>query len=719
VSPRAAIAVALALTACGPGRVRPGPAAPVALSGRDVAYELAEDDDLADRRGAFLALEVGAPGRAELRRQLAGEYARRVDVELAAGRPATAHQALLGLGSLWLPAELDDPVASRDLTGYAGAARSIYQQFARSGGTSEAVAAQAMLIVMDPQHADQHRAEIDEIFAYADSLMVSMYGEGAERARPIEILEELVDAFPSRFVIDRLAELYVARQAAIDTLFRNKGADFMLIRAHGRGALQTSWNLLRIFALADRLGDALPYLASADGKLGEDDEVHRRAVAAADPQATVDDWIGALRALAGVRRGERDGEAELRLAMAISRRFPGDAGAAFTAASVAEALDRVDLAVHLYERGLAGAPAARGEAERLAGLYEAQLGTLVFADRPHAAADLLVRIDAFHRGAAARWPAYPLQHDLAGALATMGRGLVALGELDAAAEYLRRSLALRHNADAYEWLGVMALERDQFGEAADRFAAALALIGGGGAGLFQRARLLRLRSEAEDGAGRRDSARADARAALDTWAGVDPRKLPGPLRAILLVEKGKLLWWLGQRGDAQAAFDGAVDADPEGAVTHTSVVGFLVERSARDRALDAFHRALASQGIGDYDKVTMSLWLVAEARRHDQPPDPLAMRYLASRDGALWYDELARFAAGEQPLPARGQVGVRSRRAQLLYYAAMLGNGHDPERARLLEQVVATDAVMSFEYHMAKQWLNSARSRTPDDSPTR
>src|SRR5690606_11290652 len=105
-------------------------------------------------------------------------------------------------------------------------------------------------------------------------------------------------------------------------------------------------------------------------------------------------------------------------------------------------------------------------------------------------------------------------------------------------------------------------------------------------------------------------------------------------------------WALGDRDTALRAFEAAVDVDEDGEDTHTSVVSFLITRGDYERALDAYHRALGNYEISDYAKVYMSLWVLAEARRRGEAPDPLAEEFLAGREGALWYDDLARYATG-------------------------------------------------------------------------
>src|SRR5690606_13943305 len=227
---------------------------------------------------------------------------------------------------------------------------------------------------------------------------------------------------------------------------------------------------------------------------------------------------------------------------------------------------------------------------------------------------------------------------------------------------------------------------------------------------YQQCRILRLLGEAHLAGGDEEQAASRFRAAMVAWHALAKEvRLPPPYLAEALVEQGKILWRLGERDTALVAFDAAVDADPDGASTHADVVAFLIVRGEYERALDAYHRALGSRAIDDYFKVYMSLWVLAEARRQGRPVDPVAREFLAGRDGPLWYDDLARFAGGRLALDAlESRATTRGRRAELLYYSAVLGGDlrRDPARARrLLQGVVATGMVLFFEYEMAQHWL--------------
>ncbi len=712
------IGVAVAATlACNPQRRSSANTSTPLPALTDSAYELADDDDLSEIRDRFDALPGGI-ARDAMRTRLAGEYGRRIDNHLSKGNRAGAFRAFAGLVGLWDDTELAGPVPP-GLARYHAHAERLSKLFSRSGNDIEATAALLVLTIIEPDKAALHSAAIDEIFAYADDLTVASFGNGAERSRPIKILESIVDWFPSPQVVDRLTTLYTDRQRAITREVRANQPDFNLIRAHGDGVLRTSWHIVRIHIFANRIVAAPAALAAANG-IGQDVDLRRRLTTALATDADDTAWI----LLAASFRDDDDKKSDLRAALAVAReatrRFPRSSEAFVVAAKTARDFDNVELAINLFERGLAIDPSSRLATEHLANLYQKRLATLVRGGRPGAALTKLAELERFHTTAGKRWPEIALSSDLAAALATVGEGLVRLGELELAGRLLARSVDLRPNSTALEFLGTMDLKRDRYEQAAAQFEKALLLPSDNLAEQFSRAHILRLASAAYAGAGDGRKARSYADSALRIWREIARMKLRPRYRAERLRETGKLLWQLGDREAATMAFDGAIDADPDGAATHADVVAFLIARGESERALDAYHRALGSDEISDYLKVRMSLWIITEAHHGDHAPDRHAVDYLATRDGTAWHDDLARFATGKldrDGLAARATT--RGRQAKLLYYEALFRAIPDPRSVECsMRSVLDTDMVMVFEYDMAKQWLEQESSRhSPTSSP--
>jgi tetratricopeptide (TPR) repeat protein len=462
-----------------------------------------------------------------------------------------------------------------------------------------------------------------------------------------------------------------------------------------------------VYARAKRIEDAPAVINGLTG-FGDDADLRARLRAAMARSADAAAWIYLA---AAFRTGEDPDTADLVAAFAISfeaaRRFPRSAEAYLAAADDARQLGSVPLATWLYERGLALQPRSREATEHLARLYELHVGTFSENDRPQAALRALSRFEEFYRAASPRWKKQPLRPDLADAYATMGRGLLSQGRLDQARKYLAGSVQLRPTLSALESLGTLEVKLDNFREAIGYFRKALALPVEDLNFEFNRSKVLREIGEAYESSGDPTSARRYYREALKSWNDLAVKaEFRMPYLAEALVENGKLHWRLGHRGNALSLFDEAIDVDTDGASTHADVVSFLIVRNEYERALDAYHRALGSHDIGEYFKVYMSLWVVVEARRSGRTEDPLALAYLAQRDGRLWYDHLARFASGRsgaEPLASR--ANTRGRRAEMLYYTAVL-SGDSVKMRKLLRDVLATDMVLFFEYEMAKHWLD-------------
>ena len=700
--------LAAAAGACKSSNVQPPGTAGLATlpPPADAPYELDYDQDLEDRRDHYEALPVTDPARARLRQELAEEYARRIAAALAEpDRRYVAHERLLDMGSLWTPQELAEGPA--DMAAWQAPAHAVRDSFARSGGDLEAAAALFFLAAADPAHAGAHLAEVDEIFAYADALAVARYGQGAQNARPVEILEAALDGLPTPAVVDRLVARYAARQTVLVEQFRQHGLSTDLLRAHGAGVFRTTWHIVGALARAGRLDEAPAALVGLES-LGDDPALRETLAGALGNGSEPASWLTLGASFQDPDPDKADALAALSIYLEGSRRLPRSAALLLAAAATAHDVDRYQQAIALYERGLALDPGQRQAAESLATLYRHRLSILVSAERPLTARAQLAELEGFLATARARWPDEPLESDLATAYAAMGRGLVGLGELDEARDYLLRSVDMRPTPEALEILGTVALKQDRFDQALGYFERALGIPAEEVDEQFERAKILRLAGDALAGQGRRERAVARWKQSIEAWTELDQSvELPPRFKAELLIESGKARWAIGNREAAIRTLETAVDADPDGGDTYTTVASFLIPRGHYERALDAYHRALGSHEVGDYTKVYLSLWMLAEARRRSEPPDPLVREYLASRTGRLWYDTLARFALGlEGQEVLREQATTRGRLAERWYYTAVLGEMEDPREAqRLLRSVLGTGMVLFFEYDMAKYRL--------------
>ena len=685
-----------------------GATVPGALPDGDVPFELAYDQDLEVARDEFRALAEDAPERPALRRALADEYARRLRAAL--DDPEHHYEGfdmLMALASLWTAAEL--AAGAPDMAAYADDARRVRAVFAPQGGDLQVAAA---LYFLQAAGVEQHPEELGELFAFADELSVAQFGDGAEHARPIEILESIVPSLPSRPVVDELVRRIQLRQSVLLARFRDGGPTPDLIRAHGAGLFSAAATVTAALTRGGRLDEVPTALAGLES-LGADAEVADKVAAVLAADASADDWLALAASYENEDPERAQPESRLVILRAGVRALPDSAPLHYKAAAAADALDWEALATALYERGYALAPSREG-AERLAELYTVRVSALALAERPEAAYKALSALERFHAEAAERWPEKPLEADLAEAYAAMGRGLLGLGALKEARAYFRDSQQRRENIEALSLLGTIAFKRDALDEARGHFRAALALPVESVYERLEAARILRQLGDTLAALGQSSEAAARWSESIDRWLALGQEySLPPGLQGELMVEVGKASWSLGHRDNAVRAFENAVDVDPEGTNTHTSVVSFFLMHGQYQRALDAYHRALGNHGISDYAKVYMSLWVVAEARRRDQPADALASAFLEGRDGPLWYDALARYATERMQhddLVARART--RGRQAEMWYYEAVLGETQDPEQVRaLLQRVLDSGMVLFFEYDMARSRLGEVPAR--------
>ncbi len=691
---------ALVLPACGPKASVRIPEKPGRV---DAPYELQADEDLVASRTLYDALTMAAPKRTSSRMALAREYARRINGLLKEGKTRTAYSHFERLITLWSPSELSSPQPKLAL--FAPQARALRKRFARSGATSETVATLAALILMDPSAAKSYEKEIEEILSYSDELAVALHGPNASRAYPIRILEKTAEFLPLRSIVAKLLTLYQERQAAISSSIRRGTAniDVSLLRLHGEGLLTTTRNIVRLLAQNSDFAGWLPALTNIIG-LGDNADLRKR-VQAAVTSTDAGPWLALS---AGFRGNPADLKAALAISMEAIRRYPEDALPYFSAAAAASDMDNAPLAIRLYEAGLTLDGEYLEASQSLASLYEQRVNELAHSDRPNAALKQLAAFERFH-SKASKLLGKPLKPDLASAYAVMGRGLVSLGDLVAAREYLARSLRLRLNLPSLEYLGLIALRQGEFEVARSHFLKALTIGGEGFGEQFNTNRLQRLAAECLVGAGKRGQAKKEFLRTQASWRHLLANyEVPAAPKAEILIELGKLDLQLGMRDEAEGHFFEALSEAPNNGGNHADLVAFLVNHGAYEAARDVYLDALGNEKITQYFKIYMSLWILAEASRSDQEPDPHASSFLKAQSSAQWSAELARYASGHGSRKRlESMATTRGRRAEFMYYSAVLGpESKNPEQARLLlEEVLRGEMVLFFEYEMAARHL--------------
>jgi tetratricopeptide (TPR) repeat protein len=672
----------------------------------DAQIELRDDGD---REQAIDRLWLVPPGaeRDRARAPIATALARRIGDAIEDDQPFIAAALLDQLTALWQ----GDPLAvGRGLAGHTALLRDLRVTFARSGALEPAAQTLILLAEVEPAARAAHLAELDEVLGFADELAITESGAAAHRAQPIAILEPTVLALPLPWLVDRYVALQIERQRAVAALLDHQGASMAIVRAH-RDLLSTARRIAGVLARAGRAPEIHARLARLQGGYGTDRELTVRAEVVAD-QPTADAY-GELASV--LRSGDREPDPGGALAVCLSglARFPDDPGLLAAAGGDARALGRVDQAIALYQQALhAGNELDTAIALRLGKLHADRIERLATGGRPSAADAAWRDALRFTASAASSHPHTVWQQAAAIAESALGRGLASQGMIDDAEHLLAASLARAPSVDAYETLATIDVQLGRYADAQRWTRAGLAMLGDRTVGdRYRKAKLERLAADSLRRAGQARPAAVRYVEALRTWSSLgDSKDLPHAIAAERALETSRAMWWLGDPARAVDFVMQALDLDPSSEEIAANAVAFLVEAGRYHDALDAYHKALGEPAIGEYHKVYMSLWILGEAIRTGQPRDRLAGEYLASRRGDVWYERLARLAAGKQSLAElRALATTGPRRAELAFYGAVLGldpaAGTPAGRHKLLQDVVAAHLVLDAEYDLALRYL--------------
>jgi len=671
----------------------------------DVQLEMRDD---ADRLQVIDQLWVTPPGEARdrLRARIASALAARIADAVDDDQPFVAATLLDQLTGLW---QAEPAAIGAGLARFAPLLHGLRTVFAKSGALEPAVQTLVLLVEVEPAARAAHLAELDEVLAFADELAMSDNGPNATRAQPIALLEPTALSLPLPWLVDRYVALQVERQRAVVVLLDKQGASMPLVRAH-HDLLSAARRIAGVLARAGRAAEIHRHLARLATGYGSDRELAIRAEVVAD-QPTADAYVSLASAL---RVDERvpDPQAALAVELAGLARFPGDPALLAGAGGDARELGRIDQAIALYEQALPTRELDTAIALRLGKLYADRIQRLASGGRPSAANDAWRAALRFTEKTSSTHPHTVWQQAEAVAESALGRGLASQGLLDDARHALAASLARAPSVEAYETLVTIGVQTDRYADAQRWAKEALAMLGDQSTGdRYRRAKLERLAGDSLRRERRERPAAAHYLDSLRTWASIGESKdLPRLIAAERELDMGRTMWALGDAPKAVELTMQAIERAPESEELATNAVAFLIEAGRYRDALDAFHTSLGEPAISEYHKVYMSLWIVGEAIRAGEPRDRLATDYLASRHGDVWYEQLARLAAGKLAFAdLRALATTGPRRAELAFYGAVLGL--DPAastpagRTKLLQSVVDARLVLDAEYDLARMYL--------------
>ncbi|HUS31320.1 MAG TPA: hypothetical protein VMZ53_22570 [Kofleriaceae bacterium] len=693
----AVLLLAISMMACGSSAKRT-PAWP------DAPMELRDDSDREQAIDQLWVLPNGAV-RDAVRAKIADAIIDRINDALEDDKPYNAEQLLFQLCTLW---QTDPGKVGAGLARHAKVIHTLRATFAKSGALEPTIATLTLLAELDSAHRDEHLAELDEVLHFSDDLEAAENGPEAQRAQPLELLQPTVLALPLGWIVDKYVALMTERQRVISELINKNGASIQLVRAH-HDMLATSLRIAIALARAGRTEQINDKIVDIKG-LGQSKELQIRAELVAErPTAEA---YGDLAEQMRDDKDNADAAAALAVCLAGLKKFPTDANLLSAAAADAATLGRVDQPIELYEAAIKaqGGDVDSALALRLGKLYAERIARLAFGGRPAAAKKEWKELEQYTRRQ--KSPPQVWSVVAAGGETALGRGLLSQGKLREAERELVASLDRAPSIDAYETLATIHFKTDRLSSATRYATEGIKLLGVTKGDQVRRAKLDRIAADVARTAGRSRDAATLYLDALRTWGALGPdSELPPAVRGERKLEFARSLWFVGESGKAVNLVFDAIDADPSNAANYASGVAFLISVGAYADALDIVHRALTQPDVSEFYRVYMCLWALAEATQRGEPRDRQSVEFLATRQGDLWYELLAKAATGRADvgqLTAAATTGPRQ--AELAFYRVTLGLDAEAKspagRKKLLEEVVMARLVMDAEYDLARRYLS-------------
>ncbi|MBC8068529.1 MAG: hypothetical protein IAG13_09360, partial [Deltaproteobacteria bacterium] len=524
-------------------------------------------------------------------------------------------------------------------------------------------------------------------------------------------LEDVAAAFPSPFVVARLADLYVARyQTAVKAQGSDAGS------APRRRVEITGYLLMRLYLRADDIEGARAAMKRVQldmpvAKLAEmmDEAFRTRRSAtpllafaeqfAPDPSAdpsepyAVQGWaIVDNISRRAVTSHPKDAYAHLLRARSLRQAGLGQA-----------AMVHLRQCIALKEDVFAAW-------QELAQLEQRDLERLAESN-PKGAAERLPQIEKLHARAAQLWADRPIQPGLPEAFYTAAEGLYEVGEGKRAEQLLQRSVGIEPVPSSLDLLGTIALKQSKLAEAQARYEDLANLAYDNEASQLQwearaRQQLGAIALRRGDTAGSMKHIRMALRHTNELLARPSDDLHD---RAGRLVERGKLLFYLGDLQLAMTDFARASELAPDDAKVYTEPLITVVSYGYLEEARTIYRRAMARPGLSDTLKLYFSLWIIELAKRQGHAGDPEAEAHVKTYRADKWGRMLAQHARGEVGFEAlTGAARDRGQKAEAYFYEALRRwDAGDASAAKaLLQKVIATGMMGFFEYEMAQHYLD-------------
>ncbi|MCX4242342.1 tetratricopeptide repeat protein [Paraliomyxa miuraensis] len=683
-------------------------------------------DELEAAFNRYVLLPRDRPERAEYLAALRDFLVGYIEGALAKGKHGEAEAALRYTLSLYAAADLRTAEAA---PGLAEVARQLYAHTGRTGDEQPSLLA---LAVEQRFGSDAPRTHAVDQWQALERWLVDNGPFATEPLLAHEDLERSLEAiaavFPTPFVVERLADLYVARyEAARAAHARGLG----LGQTSQRRVEITGYLLMRLYLRADDPEGAI----AAMGRVGDE-------ASTAKLKSLLEEAFESKRSarpllsLAQQFVPEEDADPSLpfvsqswgiidNLSHRALERFPEDPYVHLMRAEVMQREGLQTAAIHHLRQSIELQDDVYEAWEQLAALDHEQLRALAHRD-PKAALARLEEVEVFHRRATKLWRDRPIRPAMPEAYFAVAQGLYRNGLVDEAKDLLGKSLAIEAQPHVLDLLGTIAIKRAELGTAQGYYEDLVRLpVGEPDDKLRWEARSRGQLGEIALRRGDATTATEHLRAALRKTNELLNRPAMEMIdQSDRYLDRGRLLFFLGEVSLAVDDFELAADLAPYHANAYAEPMLQLVSYGYYQEARSVYLRALGEPDVADSLKLYFSLWVNELALRQGLPADRDAVEFMrdySSRDGRRgqsdgWGRKLAQHARGElsydQLLDGASDEGER---AEAFFYEGLRRwRSGDPAAGRkLLRQVVASELMGFFEYDMAQAYLEW------DDLPTR
>nr|WP_276603304.1 tetratricopeptide repeat protein [Nannocystis pusilla] len=409
------------------------------------------------------------------------------------------------------------------------------------------------------------------------------------------------------------------------------------------------------------------------------------------------------------------------LARRAVQRFPDDPFAHLLLARALRKQGLVDAAIAHLRRTVELKEDIFDAWQDLASMQQTSLERIAAIDLDAALARM-PQLEKFHARAVELWRDRPIRPGLAEAQYTLAEALYEQGSVDRAKDLLQRSVRGEPQPAALDLLGTIEFKDGKVAEARRHYETLL--------GLPFDNQLLRLRWETQGRAqlaaiarreGKADEAKQEMQTALRQLNKLIafPSIPPGE-RASRLIDRGKLLFHMGDVEQAVADFRQARDTADGRAEAYAEPMIFLVSHGYYEEALAIFRAAVPREDLRGSLKLYFALWLHEMAARQDRPQDPGVIAFLEAYKGERWPTRLAEHARGKLSFDdlLRG-ASDSGERAEAYFYEALRRwrSGNTAGAKELMRKVLDTRRMAFFEYDMAQSYLEwddlPAKARAP------